>query len=366
MVKRYFGVLFVVMVAAVLTCYAIPDSQAGGCIEKVDNFLVILDASGSMGDVYKDGIKLTLAKETVNNMNQTIPDLKLMGALRTFGVGVRAYQKKTALVYGVTQYTKEGLEGGVAIAKRAGGNSPLCMAIDGASEDLQATEGDIAVIIVSDGKEMDDAPVEAAKKMKCQYGKRVCIYTIQIGDCKVGKKLLDRVANEGGCGFSVNADDLSSGQGMANFVEAVFCQKGERDSDGDGVLDSADKCPDTIAGAKVNTVGCWVVKGINFSTNKAEIRPQDHAGLDEVVVVLKENPTVKVEIQGHTDNMGAEDYNQALSEKRANAVKAYFVEKGIAKDRLSAKGYGMSQPIASNDTVEGRFQNRRVQLKPIK
>jgi len=366
MVKRYFGVLFVVMVAAVLICYATPDARAGGCVEKVDNFLVILDASGSMGDVYKGSSKLSLAKETVSNMNKTIPDLKLMGALRTFGIGVRAYQKKTALVYGVTEYTKQGLEDGVATVKWASGTSPLGVAIDGASGDLQATEGDIAVIIVSDGKEMNDAPVEAAKKMKCQYGKRVCIYTVQVGDCKVGKKLLERVANEGGCGFSVNADEIASGQGMANFVEAVFCQKGERDSDGDGVLDSADKCPNTIAGAKVNKVGCWVVKGINFSTNKADIRPQDHAGLDEVVVVLKKNPTLKVEIQGHTDNMGAEDYNQALSERRAAAVMNYFVEKGIQKDRLSAKGYGMSQPIASNDTVEGRFQNRRVQLKPVR
>lgn len=365
MVKRYFGVLFVVMAATMLICYATPDAQAGGCIEKVDNFLVILDASGSMGDVYKDAIKLTLAKETVNNMNQTIPDLKLMGALRTFGQGVRAYQPRTALVYGVTEYTKEGLEGGVAMAKRAGGDSPLCKAIDAAGQDLQSTEGDIAVIIVSDGKEMDDAPVEAAKKMKSQYGDRVCIYTIQIGDCKDGKKLLEKVASEGKCGFSVNADDLASDQGMANFVEAVFCQKGERDSDRDGVPDSADKCPNTPAGAKVNTCGCWVIEGINFSTNKADIKPQSYAGLDEVVAVLKKNPTLKVEIQGHTDNMGAEDYNQALSEKRADAVMNYFVEKGIAKDRLSAKGYGMSRPVTSNDTAAGRAQNRRVQLKPM-
>jgi len=364
MEKRYLRVLFVVMVAAMLICYATPDAEAGGCVGKVDNFLVILDASGSMGDVYKDQSKLTLAKETVNNMNQTIPDLKLMAALRTFGVGVRAYQKKTALVYGVTEYTKAGLEGAVAKAKRAGGNSPLCMAIDGASQDLQSTEGDIAVIIVSDGKEMDDAPVEAAKKMKCQYGKRVCIYTVQIGDCKVGKKLLERVANEGGCGFSVNADDLSSDQGMANFVDAVFCG-GERDSDKDGVPDSADKCPNTPAGAKVNTCGCWVIKGINFDTNKADIKPEANTGLNEVVDVLKNNPALKVEIQGHTDNRGAEDYNTALSQKRAEAVMNYFMEKGIAKDRLSAKGYGMSKPVTSNNTAAGRAENRRVQLKPM-
>ena len=365
MVKRYLGVLFVVMVAAGLICYATPDAHAGGCVAKVDNFLVILDASGSMGEVYKDASKLTLAKETVNNMNQAIPDLKLMGALRTFGMGVRAYQAKTALVYGVTEYTKEGLADGVAKAKRAGGDSPLFMAIDGASKDLQSTKGDIAVIIVSDGKEMDDAPVEAANKMKCQYGNRVCIYTVQVGDCPKGKKLLERVANEGKCGFSVNADDLASVQGMANFVEAVFCLKGERDSDGDGVLDSADKCPNTPAGAKVNSCGCWVIKGINFDTNKADIKPEAHAGLDEVVEVLRKNPTLKVEVQGHTDNRGAEDYNVALSEKRANAVMNYFVEKGIAKDRLSAKGYGMSQPVTTNNTAAGRAENRRVQLKPM-
>jgi OOP family OmpA-OmpF porin len=317
-----------------------------------------------MGEVYKDASKLSLAKETVNNMNQAIPALKLTGALRTFGQGVRAYEKRTALVYGVTEYTKEGLEGAVAKAKRAAGDSPLCIAIDGASGDLQSVEGDIAVIIVSDGKEMDDAPVKAAKKMRCQYGNRVCIYTIQIGDCKAGKKLLEKVASEGKCGFSVNADDLASSQGLANFVDAVFCG-GERDSDRDGVPDSADKCPNTLAGAKVNRVGCWVVK-INFSSDKADIRPQDHAGLDEVVVVLNENPTLKVEIQGHTDNMGAEAYNQALSKRRAEAVKAYFVGKGIATGRLTAKGFGESQPIASNDTREGRFENRRVQLKPIK
>jgi OOP family OmpA-OmpF porin len=297
-------------------------------------------------------------------MSQAIPDLKLMGALRTFGQGVRAYETRTALVYGVTEYTKEGLEGAVAKTKRATGDSPLCMAIDGASGDLQSTEGDIAVIIVSDGKEMDDAPVKAAKKMKCQYGNRVCIYTVQVGNCKAGKKLLEKVAGEGKCGFSVNADDLASSQGMANFVDAVFCG-GERDSDGDGVVDSKDQCPNTIKGAKVNKVGCWVVKGINFSTDKADIRPQDEPGLNEVVVVLENNPMLKVEIQGHTDNTGGEAYNQALSERRAEAVKAYFVGKGIAADRLSTKGYGMSQPAASNDTREGRFQNRRVQLKPI-
>jgi OOP family OmpA-OmpF porin len=363
--KRYASVLFVVMVAAVLFCYAVPNAQAGGCLQKVDNFLVILDASGSMGEEYKGDTKLTLAKETVSNMNQKIPDIKLKGALRRFGRDLRAYQQRTALLYAMAEYERDGFGEAVTGLKRNLGESPLALAMDAAGGDLQSVQGDMALIIVSDGKDMDDAPVMTAKRLKCQYAERLCIYTVQVGDCPAGKELLERIADAGHCGFSINADDIASDQGMANFVDGVFCLKGERDSDGDGVVDSKDKCPNTIRGAKVNKVGCWVVKGINFSTDKADVRPQDYAGLDEVVVVLKENPTIKVEIQGHTDNTGTEEYNQGLSQRRADAVKAYFVEKGIAEDRLSTIGYGESKPVDTNDTVEGRFQNRRVQLKVI-
>ncbi len=137
-----------------------------------------------------------------------------------------------------------------------------------------------------------------------------------------------------------------------------------KDRDGDGVLDRADRCPNTPKGAKVNRQGCWVLKGIEFDTGKSTIKLQSHRVLDEVVAVLMKNPSLKVEVQGHTDNVGTQENNQALSHRRAEAVVGYCVGKGIAKDRLSAVGYGFSKPIASNDTAEGRAKNRRVQLKP--
>jgi OOP family OmpA-OmpF porin len=137
-----------------------------------------------------------------------------------------------------------------------------------------------------------------------------------------------------------------------------------KDTDGDGVLDRADKCPKTPKGAKVNRQGCWVLKGIEFDTGKSTIKSQSTGVLDEVVAVLMKNPSLKVEVQGHTDNVGTQENNQALSQRRADAVMGYCVGKGIAKDRLSAMGYGFSKPIASNDTAEGRAKNRRVQLKP--
>jgi OOP family OmpA-OmpF porin len=137
------------------------------------------------------------------------------------------------------------------------------------------------------------------------------------------------------------------------------------DTDGDGVFDYLDKCPGTPKGAKVNEVGCWVLGGVQFDTAKWDIKAKYQPNLDEALNVLKMNPGMKVEIQGHTDNRGNKKFNQTLSEKRANAVMEYFLKKGISKDRMSAKGYNFSQPVASNDTEDGRYKNRRVQLNPL-
>ena len=88
--------------------------------------------------------------------------------------------------------------------------------------------------------------------------------------------------------------------------------------------------------------------------------------LDEVVKVLKKNPGLRVEFGGHTDSVGTAAYNMKLSQRRANAVKAYLVNMGIDAQRLSTAGYGLTKPVASNDTVEGRSLNRRVEIKPIR
>ncbi|SPD74082.1 conserved exported hypothetical protein [uncultured Desulfobacterium sp.] len=138
-----------------------------------------------------------------------------------------------------------------------------------------------------------------------------------------------------------------------------------KDSDGDGVPDSRDRCPNTPKGVTVNEVGCWVCKYLNFDFDKWDIKPQYYPCLNEGVEYLKSKPTMKVEIQGHTDNIGSQKYNQKLSEKRAMEVMDYLVSKGIEKERLCAKGFGFSDPVASNDTEEGRAKNRRVQFNPI-
>lgn len=137
------------------------------------------------------------------------------------------------------------------------------------------------------------------------------------------------------------------------------------DSDGDGVPDYLDQCPDTPKGAPVNVVGCWTLKGINFDYNKWDIKPQYDGLLKENIEVLKMNPTFIVEVQGHTDSVGSQQYNQPLSEKRAEAVKVHFIANGIEPNRVSVRGFGKLAPIASNETAEGRAQNRRIEIKII-
>ncbi|MBF0097934.1 MAG: OmpA family protein [Magnetococcales bacterium] len=138
------------------------------------------------------------------------------------------------------------------------------------------------------------------------------------------------------------------------------------DADGDGVTDDLDQCPGTPKGAPVNKVGCWVVKNLNFRTNSAQIESKDVSGLRETLVVLQKNPGLKVEIQGHTDNVGKAPYNMKLSSARATTVMNYFVSQGVDKKRLTAKGYGLEKPVSSNASEAGRADNRRVELKVLK
>lgn len=102
--------------------------------------------------------------------------------------------------------------------------------------------------------------------------------------------------------------------------------------------------------------------GVNFDFDKATIKPDSAAILDQGVAKLNEVGDANVKIVGHTDSIGSEEYNQKLSERRANAVRDYFVAHGIAALRLTTEGRGESEPIASNETKEGRYQNRRVEL----
>jgi OmpA-OmpF porin, OOP family len=108
------------------------------------------------------------------------------------------------------------------------------------------------------------------------------------------------------------------------------------------------------------------LNNIFFDTGKAELRPESAPELDRMVTTMNENPKLVIELDGHTDNVGGNETNQKLSQDRADSVREYFISKGIEPDRVASKGFGETKPIATNDTDEGRQQNRRVEFLIVK
>jgi OOP family OmpA-OmpF porin len=144
------------------------------------------------------------------------------------------------------------------------------------------------------------------------------------------------------------------------------------DSDGDGVDDEHDKCPDTPRGLKVDADGCVIpgqsieLRGITFEFNKARLMPNAQTVLDYVVKGMLGQPTMKVELAGHTDTIGSEQYNLKLSQRRAEAVREYLMSRGVKPEQLVAKGYGKSQLLVSPEKTDAdRELNRRVEFKVL-
>ena len=173
----------------------------------------------------------------------------------------------------------------------------------------------------------------------------------------------------------------------------------KKDTDGDGVADHLDKCPNTPAGATVDGSGCeldtdadgvadWKdkcpteagtaelngcpevkvttlegVKNIQFEYNSSVLKTESYERLDQVSATLRAQKELKLQLDGHASLEGSEAYNIQLSLDRANAVKTYLVNSGVPSNRIATKGYGESRPIASNATKDGREANRRVEFK---
>jgi len=363
--------------------------QSGDYVQKIDHFLVILDASGTT-----KGAKYQTARHLVKNMNLTIPRLDLKAGLRVFGKD----GDRTDLVYGMANYTQSGFDTAIP-AKGGYGQSPLGESIVAAGSDLKQASGNIALIIFSDGLETGISSIDAAEGLKKQYGNKLCIYAVKLGSSSRGKVVLEGVTRAGQCGLAVNAEEIQSPEGMAGFVERVFLAKAPPkpivlspppvpppppepkeipkpepaaappkplDSDGDGVPDRVDKCPNTPRGAKVDREGCWELPVLYFDTAKWDIKDEFIPSLQEVAAVLKNNPDVKMIVEGYTDNRDSKSYNRRLSTKRAMEVQRYFIQSGVARERLTPWGYGEAKPVLPNTSKENMSRNRRVELLPVK
>ena len=351
-----------------------PLTPGGGERVVVDQSIVLADSSASISKCREFPGEKALLRSLVASM----PDGGYEAGTLGFG-GIRR-----------DRFDLRGLDRG-ALAGHAKGlaylseGTPIHDALADAGEQLDGKSGRAAITLISDGvvtdawgRQVDDETVlEAARAVAGAYNGTVCIHTIQIGDDPAGAALLNNLAGATGCGSHRNASSLDSAGALHAFQRQVYLAEASAppppiarsapgDRDGDGVTDDRDRCPRTPSGARVDGRGCWVIQGLNFATNSAEIEPGSKVRLErEVVPVIVNNPGVSLRIDGHTDSRGSEAYNQQLSERRARAVRDYLVSKGVPAGRLSSQGFGEARPIAPNDTPENLRRNRRTELTVV-
>ncbi len=341
---------------------------------KVDTFLILFDASSSMSQDGKTYNKFKVARGLVDRMNAMLPELNQTAGLRSCGHSVNVSEKETELFYGMERYSTAKLKAGFDKITEAGGPSPLFKAIDAAVDDFaKYKNGSKAVVFISDGLDLPGNIIASAKNLKKTYP-NICFYPILVGQAPEGEALMKEIAAIGKCGFYSTGDQLLTTAGMATFVEKAFLNRKagvpkmtiKTDSDMDGVYDDVDQCPDTPKGVMVNAVGCGILANVLFGYNEDTVRTEAYPKLNNVVDLIGKNFGMKLILEGHCDSRGSAAYNDALSLRRANAVKEYLISKGVRESRIEVKGFGESKPVASNNTDEGRAQNRRVEVNAQK
>ncbi len=301
---------------------------AGEVSSKVDGWVLLMDASLSMNKKHGDYVKFDIAKAFVEKMNNTLPPVAAESGLRTFGHASQLSSEQTQLFYGMSEFNRKQMGEGISQITLPGGPTPMAAAIKAATADLKNIQGNKALIIVSDGEDLDDQPMMAAKNMLTELGNEACIYTVHVGDNKNGKLLMENIAKLTPCGFMVSALDVLPANPMANYVSQVFLSQKET---GLGYH----KAPEMFK----------PLSGVHFKFDDHQLTQEGKSILNENIKVLMKNPDVKLTVEGHASAKGPETYNQKLSEMRASNVRNYLINQGnISPERVTAVGFGETRP----------------------
>jgi outer membrane protein OmpA-like peptidoglycan-associated protein len=310
--------------------------------------VVIADASGTTYMAETFPYVKALTQSFVKAMPEGITRAKVSGK---YGATLIGFGGKDRIVSPLAPFNRS------ALASKAdslrilgdlhgyGGETPFRNVFAEVQEAIKATTGVAAVVIFSDGlADAESEAMDAAKALVESRSGNVCFHTVHVGDDPTGARFLQAVSALTSCGSAREMAGVWDANNLMKFTHAVFTGKAAA---------MADTCAGRI-----------VLRGVEFAFDKAELAGSSSVILDIAVEQLERCPNVPMEIGGHTDSAGPEDYNQGLGQRRAEAVKGYLASKGIRSSRLTARSFGESRPVASNDTDDGRQTNRRVELHP--
>jgi OOP family OmpA-OmpF porin len=317
-------------------------------VKKVDSFVVLLDTSGSMTNEEAGRPRIYNAQDVVASFNSIVPPLDYDAGLVTYGKGSSStctgYGVATT-IYGLEPYLQADFAQALGSIKCAASTTPIAAAIDSATGLLVEETGPIAVIIVSDFNWNDPAAVEAAiAQMKAQHANNICLHTVKVGEDTTHDAMIASLTDPAGCDSAVKGADLATAAAMSAYVVDTLLTPLEQPLQYETYAVSAEAL---------------------FDFDKAVLKPQGIAALQNLGAKIR-SQGLKVEdidIVGHTDRVGSDAYNMRLSERRAMAVRNFLVGEGVNSSIIDVSGMGKRQPVASNETAEGRALNRRVEVR---
>ncbi len=332
---------------------AFPLSASAELVKKVDNFIVFLDQSGSMAQAKAEAghQKLDYAISAVNRFDQAAPELGYISGVATFA---------TYKVISAPATYKNGSVGAAANSIVPPFNEFTTMGDDLMKVDslISQMSGKTALIMYTDGEaNRGSDPVTQAKALYAKHGSNLCIHVVSYADTPKGQQVVDGIRALSGC--SVAADGKTD---MAQFAKAVLYD--EVQPPPPAPKPAPVPVPVPVPKPAPAPVAKEVVTfNLLFGFDKSAITDEMIPVLEQVKMILQEEPGTAFVLSGHTDSTGPEEYNQKLSERRAASVKNWLVSNGIPESRLSAVGYGETSAKYDNATKEGRKLNRRVELQ---
>jgi len=297
-------------------------------IRVADNAIFLVDTSSSMNEKFRDTgkSKRELVESEFIKRNETFPDIG-------HNFGIYTYTKWKEF-YPLQPYNRAKVADALEqITKKNVGPTPLKEAMEKLEPIIEPLSGRTAVFVFSDGTYTGNPPGTIARTLALKYD--ICFYVISTAKPGVNNELQASVAGLNGCSRMIPLED--------------YLAQPEYQS---GALYVAKSTTEAIR-----------VKSSSFAFNEAELQGDSIAELDELAEVLGQNENAFVVLSGYTDSIGSEDYNEGLSRRRAEAVSNYMVDNhGVEKSRMILQWYGSDNPIASNDTEDGRATNRRVEI----
>ena len=350
-------VLWVLLAAMVSACGGTPRTpvvtpaaaiDASAYARKVDTFVILLDTSGSMNTEDASVPRMNAAQDWTASFNKAVPPLDFKSAVVTFGKGATGScigPGVASTLSPLQPFNAAEVATALDSLQCAASTTPIAAALDRTAGLLAEDKGLIALIIVSDFNFSNpDAARAALAALKAQHPGNVCVHTVRIGSDTRHDAAIASLADAAGCDSSVAAADVAGGAALSTYVASTLLTPLERALE-----------------YKTHTFAAEVL----FDFDRYDLKPQGRAELQRLgAEIRRQGVTVgDIDIVGHTDSVGTDEYNMKLSLRRAGAVRDYLVSQGVDPGLIDVVGMGKRQPIASNASAEGRALNRRVEVR---